>query len=158
MAIGTLGTDPETPKFAASVAEEDVTGENEEFTKLITEKLEKYLEEYPKDTSSKRAERSNAEGDKESNVCPLQGYDSFRSSIELTKRSNIGVKKKKGFLTSLFKRRQTVQGEFYMEKHGARDLIKRMFEKLHATSSLKTRNVDDDSMPKKKDLRKVLSF
>lgn len=146
LTIGTLGTDPETPKFSAMVAEDDVTVEKKEMAKLISEKLDKFLQKHHEDTSY-----TNAKGDKESNVC----YDLFRSSIELTKRSNGGVKKKKGLLRSLFKRRQTVQAESNIEKHGTRDVIKRIFEKLHGASS-KTRNDDDDdSMPKKKDLRKV---
>ncbi|KAG7558904.1 hypothetical protein ISN45_Aa05g005160 [Arabidopsis thaliana x Arabidopsis arenosa] len=155
LAIGTLGTDPETPKFSAMVSEEDVTGERKEMAKLITEKLDKFLKEHPEDTSSKRVERSNAKEDRDSHACPLQDYDLFRSSIELTKRSNGRVNKKKSLLTSLFKRRQTVQGEPNIEKHGTRDAIKRVFKKLHGASS-KTRNDDeDDSMPKeKKDLKK----
>ncbi|KFK33624.1 hypothetical protein AALP_AA5G037800 [Arabis alpina] len=154
LAIGTLGMDPETPKFAASVVE-DVTEEKEEFGKVITEKLEKFLE---KDTDRKLAERWNAEEDRELDVCPLQGCNLFRSAIELTKRSNEEVKKKKGLLTGLFKRRQTVEGEFYMEKHDT-SWIKRIFEKLHRTSPLKTRNNDDDdSIPKKKELRKSLQI
>lgn len=160
LAIGTLGRDPETPKFAASVAEEDVTGAQQEMAKLITEKLDKLLEESPENCSSKLVEGSSAEED----VCSLQGYDLFQSSIELAKRSN-EVKKKKGLLTSLFKRRKRVEGECNsMEKHGTRDLIKRVFEKLHGSSS-KLKNDyddddddDDDSIPKKKDLRKVQSF
>ncbi|ESQ32777.1 hypothetical protein EUTSA_v10004671mg [Eutrema salsugineum] len=159
LAIGTLGRDPETPKFAALVAEEDVAGAQKEMAKLITEKLDKFLEEYPEDTSSKRVQRSNAEGDRESDVRPTQGYDLFRSSIELTKRSN-KVKKKKGLLTSLFKRRKTVEGECNsMEKHGTGDLIKRICAKLHG-SSTKKRNDDDavDSTPKKKDLRKSVQI
>lgn len=159
LAIGTLGTDPETPKFSAMVAEEDVTGEKKEMAKLITEKLDKFLKEYPEDTSSKLVERSNAKEDRVFHACPLQDYDLLRSSIELTKRSNGIVKKKKDLLTSLFKRVKTVQGESNIEKHGTRDVIKRVFKKLHGAFS-KTRNDDeDDFMPKKKkDLRKVLSF
>ncbi|AEE77256.1 hypothetical protein AT3G27025 [Arabidopsis thaliana] len=147
LAIGTLGTDPETPKFSAMVAEEDATGEIKEMAKLIAKKLDQFLKEYPEDTRSKRV--------KISNECPLQDYDLFRSSIELTKGSNGRVKKKKSLLTSLFKRRQTVQGEPYIEKHSTRDAIKRVFKKLHGASS-KTRNDDeDDSMSKKKkDLKK----
>ncbi|KAL1210109.1 Protein LAZY 1 [Cardamine amara subsp. amara] len=149
LAIGTLGADPETPKFSAMVLEKDVTEDKKEMAKLITEKLNKFLEEHPEDTSS-----TSSKGDIESNVCPLQGYDHSRSSIELTKRNNGEVKKKKGLLTSLFKRRQTVQGESYIEKHSTRDVIKKIFQKLLGTSS-KTRSDDtDDSMPKKKDIRK----
>jgi len=144
LAIGTLGADPETPKFSAMVAEEDATGEIKEMATLITKKLDKFLKEYPEDTRSKRV--------KISNECPLQDYDLCRSSIELTKGSSGRVKKKKSLLTSLFKRRQTVQGE----KHGTRDAIKRVFEKLHGASS-KTRNDDEDDSvsKKKKDLKKV---
>lgn len=159
LAIGTLGRDPETPKFAASVAEEDVTEAQKEMATLITEKLVKLLEESPENCSSKLVEGSSAEED----VCFLQGYDLFQSSTELAKRSN-EVKKKKGLLTSLFKKRKKVEGDYNsMEKHGTRDLIKRVFEKLHGSSS-KLKNDygddddDDDSIPKKKDLRKVQSF
>ncbi|XP_010425440.1 PREDICTED: protein LAZY 1-like [Camelina sativa] len=153
LAIGTLGTDPETPKFAAMVAEEDVTGEEKEMAKLITEKLDKFLKECPEDISSKPVERSNAKEDKDFHACPQQDYDHFLSSIELTERSNGSTKKKKSLLMSLFKRRQTVQGKSSIEKHGTRDVIKKVFEKLHGASS-KTRNDDEDSMPKKKALRK----
>ncbi|CAA7028671.1 unnamed protein product [Microthlaspi erraticum] len=157
LAIGTLGRDPETPKFAASVAEEDVTGAQKEMAKLITEKLDKFLEESPEDCSIQLVERSSGEGDRERDVCFLQGYDLFQSSTELAKRSN-EAKKNKSVLARLFKRRKRVEGECNsMEKHGTRDLIKKVFEKLHGSSS-KIRNydddVDDDSMPKKKDLRK----
>ncbi|CAH2045273.1 unnamed protein product [Thlaspi arvense] len=116
LAIGTLGRDPETPKFAASVKEEDVTGAQKEMAKLITEKLDKFLEDYPEDTSSKRVESSNAEGDRESDVCSLQGYDLFRSTIEFTKRSN-KVQKNKGLLTSLFKRGKTSVQIFRSKVH-----------------------------------------
>ncbi|CAL9248504.1 unnamed protein product [Arabidopsis halleri] len=155
LAIGTLGTDPETPKFSAMVPEEDVTRERKEMAKLIIEKLDKFLKEHPEDTSSNRVERSDAKEDRDSHACSLQDYDLFQSSIELTKSSNGRVNKKKSLLTSLFKRRQTVQGEPNIEKHGTRDAIKRVFKKLHGASS-KTRNDDeDDSMPKeKKDLKK----
>ncbi|XP_010507024.1 PREDICTED: protein LAZY 1-like [Camelina sativa] len=67
LAIGTLGTDPETPKFSATFAEEDVSGEKKEMAKLITEKLDKYLKECPEDISSKPVERSNAKEDKARN-------------------------------------------------------------------------------------------
>ncbi|EOA25678.1 hypothetical protein CARUB_v10019029mg [Capsella rubella] len=153
LAIGTLGTDPETPKFSAMVAEEDVTRERMEMAKLVTEKLDKFLKEKPEDTTSKRVERSNAKEDKESYACPLHDYDHFGTSIELKKRNNGRVKKKKSLLTSLFKRRQSEQGEPYIEKHNTSDVIKNVFEKLHGAST-KIRNDDEDFMPKKKDLRK----
>ncbi|CAN7125065.1 unnamed protein product [Brassica rapa subsp. narinosa] len=142
LAIGTLGRDPETPKFTSSIAEDDVT-----VAKLVTEKLDKFLEEYPdKDSSSKQGEISKAE------------YGLFGSSTELTKRGN-EVKKMKGLLKNLFKRRKAVEGECNsMEKQGTRDLIKRISKKLHVSPS-KTRNDDDYddydySMHKKKDIRK----
>ncbi|XP_010514386.1 PREDICTED: protein LAZY 1-like [Camelina sativa] len=152
LAIGTLGTDPETPKFSATFAEEDVTGEKKEMAKLITEKLDKFLKECPEDISSKPVERSNAKEDKDFHACPQQDYDQFPSSIELTERSNGRVKKKKSLLTSLFKRTQPVQGESSIEKHGTKDVIKKVFEKIHGASSKKARNDDEDSKPKKKDL------
>ncbi|CAF1920267.1 hypothetical protein Bca4012_052352 [Brassica carinata] len=142
LAIGTLGRDPETPKFTSSIAEDDVT-----VAKLVTEKLDKFLEEYSdEDSSSKQVEISKAE------------YGLFGSSTELTKRGN-EVKKMKGLLKNLFKRRKAVEGECNsMEKQGTRDLIKRIFKMLHVSPS-KTRNddtYDDDdySMHKKKDIRK----
>lgn len=117
--------------------------------KLVTEKLDKFLEEYSdEDSSSKQVEVSKAE------------YGLFGSSTELTKRGN-EVKQMKGLLKNLFKRRKAVEGECCnsMEKQGTRDLIKRIFKMLHVSPS-KTRNdddYDDDdySMHKKKDIRKV---
>ncbi|CAH8388419.1 unnamed protein product [Eruca vesicaria subsp. sativa] len=149
LAIGTLGRDPETPKFTASIVEDDVT-----VAKIVTEKLDKFLEEYPEDSISKQVERSKAESD----ACPAQGHDLVRSSTELTKRSS-EVKKIESLLKSLFKRRKAVERKCNaVEKHGTRDLIKKIFEKLHVSPS-KTRNTDDDdddvdSMHKKKDIRK----
>ncbi|KAG2301543.1 hypothetical protein Bca4012_059791 [Brassica carinata] len=155
LAIGTLGRDPETPKFTASVVEDDVTGAKEDMTKLVTEKLEKFLEEYLEDSSSKQVERSKVE----SNACPL-GHGLFRSSTELTKRSK-EVKKMKGLLKSLFKRRKAVERECNsMEKHGTRDLIKRIFKKAHGSPS-KTRSDDDDDddpMHRKKEIRKSVQI
>ncbi|KAJ4901045.1 Uncharacterized protein Rs2_14996 [Raphanus sativus] len=148
LTIGTLGRETETPRFT-SVAEEDVTGAQKDIAKLLTKKLE----EYPEDRSSKQVlERSNAEGDRESvDVCPSQGNDLY------LKRSK-EAKQKKGVLTitNLFKRRKTVEGECNsMEKHGTPDLIRRVFDKLHMSSSntIKDDN-DDDYMHKKKDIRK----
>ncbi|KAJ4888282.1 Uncharacterized protein Rs2_28030 [Raphanus sativus] len=156
LAIGTLGRDPETPKFIASTAEDDVTGAKEEMAKLVTEKLDKFLEEYPEDNSSKEVERSKAEGFIDSDACPSQVYDLFQSSTEATKRSK--VKKVKGLLKSLFKRRKALERECNsMEKHGTRDLIKRIFKKFHGSPS-KTRNDDDNSMHTKKDIRKSVQI
>ncbi|KAG2261416.1 hypothetical protein Bca52824_068495 [Brassica carinata] len=139
LTIGTLGTEPETPRFT-SVAEEDVTGAQKDIAKLLTDKLEKFLDEYPEDSSSKKIERSNAEGDRgeSDDVCPpSQGND----RVESSKRSK-EVKKKRA-----------VEGECNtLEKQGKRDLIKRVFEKLHMSSS-KRRN-DDNDVHKKKDIRK----
>ncbi|KAF8108164.1 hypothetical protein N665_0114s0054 [Sinapis alba] len=134
LTIGTLGGDPETPRFT-SVAEEHVTGAEKDLAKLITEK-------------------SNAEEDLESDdVRPSQGNDLYQSPIEFTKRSK-EVKKKKALLTSLLKKRKTVERECNsMEKHGTPYMIKRVLEKLHRSSS-KTRNDGDDDVSKKKDLRK----
>ncbi|CAH8360934.1 unnamed protein product [Eruca vesicaria subsp. sativa] len=143
LTIRTLDIDPETPRFT-SVAEEDVTGAQKDIAKLLSEKLDKVLEEYEDSRSSKLVERSNAGV---VDVCPSQGYD----LIEFTKRSK-EVRKKKALLKSLFKRRKIVEGECNtLEKHGTEDLIKSLFEKLHKSSS-KTRK--DDYMHKKKDIRK----
>ncbi|KAL0692612.1 hypothetical protein Bca4012_059792 [Brassica carinata] len=87
LAIGTLDRDPETPKFTASVVEDDVTGAKEDMSKLVTEKLEMFLEEYPEDSNSEQVERSKVESD----ACLAQGHGLFRSSTELTKRSNESV-------------------------------------------------------------------
>ncbi|KAF3592415.1 hypothetical protein DY000_02025391 [Brassica cretica] len=117
LTIGTLGRDPETPRFT-SVAKEDVSGVHKDIAKLITEKLDKLLEEYPEDSSSKQVERSNAKEHRES-------VDVRKERNEFTKSSK-EVKKKEGLLTSLFKRRKTVDGECNtMEKHGTGYLIKR---------------------------------
>ncbi|KAF8083662.1 hypothetical protein N665_0759s0013 [Sinapis alba] len=157
LAIGTLGRDPETPKFTPSIVEEDVTVAKEEMAKLVTEKLSKFLEEYPEDSRScKHVERSKVESD----ACPAQGHGLFRSSTELTKRSN-EVKKIKSLLKSLFKGRKAVVGRECnsKEKHGTRDLIRRIFKKVHVSPS-KTRNDDgdDDSMHTKKDIRKSVQI
>ncbi|KAJ4888283.1 Uncharacterized protein Rs2_28031 [Raphanus sativus] len=158
LAIGTLGRDPETPKFTASVVEDDVTGAKEEMAKLVTEKLDKFLEEYPEDSSSKQVERSKAESD----ACPAQGHSIVPLSTEPTKRIN-EVKKIKGLLKSVFKRRKEVERECNStEKHGTRDLIKRIFKKFHGSPS-KTRNDDDEddddySMHMKKDIRKSVQI
>ncbi|KAJ4867996.1 Uncharacterized protein Rs2_00323 [Raphanus sativus] len=141
LTIETLGEEPETPRFT-SVEEEDVTGAQKDIAKLLTKKLDKLLEEYREYSSSKQVERSkNAEGDRESvDVCPSQGYD----RIGFTKRSK-EVMTRKDLLTSLFKRREAVEGECNtMEKHGQGDLIKSVFENLQ----------NDDYMHKKKDIRK----
>lgn len=133
LTIGTLGREPETPRFT-SVAEEEVTGAQKDIAKLLTKKLDMLLEEYPEDSSSKQVERSNAEGDGEPvDVCPSQGYD----RIGFTKRSK-EVRTRKDLLARLFKRREAVEGECNaMEKHGTGDLIKSVFEKLHRSSSKK---------------------
>ncbi|KAJ0230537.1 hypothetical protein HA466_0306450 [Hirschfeldia incana] len=151
LTIGTLGREPETPRFT-SVAEEDVTGAQRDIAKLLTKKLDKLLEEYPEDSSSKQFERSNAAGDRESDdVCPSQGgYD----CIEFTERSK-EEKKREGLLTSLFKRRKTLEGECNStEKHGTGDLMKRVIDKLHRSSSKTIKEDNDDYMHKKKDIRK----
>ncbi|KAJ4872796.1 Uncharacterized protein Rs2_45540 [Raphanus sativus] len=112
LAIGTLGRDPETPKFTASVVEDDVTGAKEEMAKLVTEKLDKFLEEYPEDSSSKQVERSKAESD----ACPAQGHSIVPLSTEPTKRIN-EVKKIKGLLKSVFKRRKESVQIFQSKVH-----------------------------------------
>ncbi|KAH0869749.1 hypothetical protein HID58_076771, partial [Brassica napus] len=146
LTIGTLGRDPETPRFT-SVAKEDVSGVHKDIAKLITEKVDKLLEEYPEDSSSKQVERSNAKEHRES-------VDVRKERIEFTKSSK-EVKKKEGLLTSLFKRRKTVDGECNtMEKHGTGYLIKRVFEKLYMSSSKTIKDDNDDYMHKKKDIRK----
>ncbi|KAJ0230131.1 Uncharacterized protein HA466_0310830 [Hirschfeldia incana] len=156
LTIGTFGRDPETPKFTASALEDDVTGAKKDMAKLVTEKLDKFLEEYPEDSSSKQVVISKAEPD----ACPAQGHGLFPSSTELAKRSN-KVKKTKGLLKSLFKGRKEVERECNsMEKHGKRDFIKRIFKKVHSSPS-KTRNDDDDdedSMHTKKDIRKSVQI
>ncbi|CDY13676.1 BnaA06g32470D [Brassica napus] len=146
LTIGTLGRDPETPRFT-SVAKEDVTGVHKDIAKLITEKLDKLLEEYPEDSSSEQAERSNAKEHRES-------VDVCKDRIEFTKSSK-EVKKKEGLLASLFKRSKTVEGECNtLKKHGTGDLIKTVFEKLHMSSSKTIKDDNDDYMHKKKDIRK----
>ncbi|CAN8266309.1 unnamed protein product [Cochlearia groenlandica] len=151
LSIGTLGIDPETPKFARTVADSTVV--QKEVESLITEKLDKFLEEYLEDTIYKRVETPSAR-DGESDVCTQQGYDLFRSSKELAERSNNEGNKKKGLLTSLFKGRQTLEEECSMKKHGTKDLVERMFKKLHGSSSKKRNDDNNDSISKKKDLRK----